>query len=34
MIFDTNKYGNCVNINIGSNILSDVKELQISWDIL
>ena len=24
MIFDTNKYGNCVNINIGSNILSDV----------
>ena len=25
MIFDTNKYGNCVNINIGSNILSDVK---------
>ena len=25
MIFDTNKYGNCVNIYIGLNILSDVK---------
>ena len=25
MIFETNKYGNCVNINLGSNILNDVK---------
>ena len=25
MIVDTNKYGNCVNINLDSNILGDVK---------